>query len=283
MSPRIWTGRLGLSLRGDATAQMLACYLLSNRHVNMIGLCHLPMAYMEADTGAPRKALAQALRKLQGRGFVRVDEATETVWVVEYLRHEVDLVEGAGLKPGDKRVKKIRDLATEMRGSALFAAFCDRYADACHFRDLAPNPAPFQGASKGLRSQEQEQEQEQEPFAASGGEVQEAKVEPSDHQGFMRSIDELFQRSGLPLATTSFGAWARRLKKARELDAESGMRRLLRDLSTLASNGGLKSSSYALKVVDSRLEHGNLGDLKTARRAEGLSPANLGRFEQWDA
>jgi hypothetical protein len=53
VSPQIWLGETGRKLRGYPEAQIVAYYLLSSPHANMIGLYYLPIIYLAHETGLP--------------------------------------------------------------------------------------------------------------------------------------------------------------------------------------------------------------------------------------
>lgn len=152
VSPKLWTGNLGRSLRGNAMAQALAVYLVSGPHANMIGLYRLPLAYAALDLGHSEAAMLKAMAVLEKARYCVYDADTERVWVVEHLRHELG---GERLKGGDKRLKGIQRELDENAVSKLAAQLAAHYLidwDSC----------PLQAPSESLRSQEQEQEHEQE-------------------------------------------------------------------------------------------------------------------------
>lgn len=149
VSPRFWTGAIGLRLRGDPIAQTLALYLVTCEHSNLAGLYRLPVAYVCNDIGLPEDKIRGALGKLVEVGFCKYDEDTQRVWIIEHLRHELG---GGHLKPKDNRGKALAGILADHEVSCLASEFRDRY-------DLQRD---FDGASKPPRSQEQEQEQDQE-------------------------------------------------------------------------------------------------------------------------
>ena len=151
VSPRLWTGSLGKALRGDPLLQSLAMYLLTSPHSNLAGLYLLPIAYICADLGHTERRIRAGLSKLEALGFCRYDDATERVWVIEALRHELGPHNGQ-LSPKDKRVKGLKSILGDHAVSALVQEFHEHYN--------LPFPSPFEAPSKPLRSQEQEQEQD---------------------------------------------------------------------------------------------------------------------------
>ena len=64
VSPRLWTGRLGLAMRGDAMMQVVAFYLLTGPHANLAGLYLLPVVTLADDIGHGARKVRTALRKL---------------------------------------------------------------------------------------------------------------------------------------------------------------------------------------------------------------------------
>ena len=51
VSPRFWIGETGKKLRGNPNEQVLALYLMTSPHANMIGVFHCPILYMAHETG----------------------------------------------------------------------------------------------------------------------------------------------------------------------------------------------------------------------------------------
>lgn len=140
VSPRLWTGRLGKSLRGDRATQIVAFYLVTNPHANLVGLYHLPLEYIAVDTGLELASVEGAIERLAQLGFVSYDDVNDRVWVVEHARHEFN-----GQQPlrgsGDKRLVAVERELTEHDISPL----ADRFR--AHYRELSmplrcPSDAP---------------------------------------------------------------------------------------------------------------------------------------------
>lgn len=178
VSPRFWIGDTGRAIRRlGPEAQLLALYMLSGPHANMIGLYYLPKAYMAHDTGIPIEGASKALLGLIEAGFCTYDEDTEMVWVHEMARFQV----GDELKPTDKRCAGIASTYAEAPKCPMLSGFFDRYADHYHLptrREYQPKGSPIEAPSKPLPSQEQEQEQEQRTGA--GAEKHAQSPEPDD-------------------------------------------------------------------------------------------------------
>jgi|GEM_PF-1275159 len=161
VSPQFWMGKTGKALRREgAAAQLVALYLITCPHANMLGLYYLPLSYIAHDTGL---SLEEAERGLQGciaSGMCLYDDFSEMVWIFEMARFQV----ADELKGRDLRIKAVQGAYDALPANPFLPAFFERYAAALgmvsgRFED--GSATPFEGASKPLRSQEQEQEQNQ--------------------------------------------------------------------------------------------------------------------------
>ena len=159
VAPQFWIGATGKKIRKQgAAAQIVAMYLLSSPHSNMIGLYHLPIAYMSADTGLPFEGASKGLADVCEAGFATYDQDAEVVWVHEMARFQID----SELKYGDKRCAGVQNTYDDVPECLLLSAFYERYAGAFNLKNKRQIASPLQAPCKPLRSQEQEQEQEQE-------------------------------------------------------------------------------------------------------------------------
>lgn len=153
ISPRFWIGQTGKAIRrlGPET-QVLALYLLSSPHANMIGLYHLPLPYIVADTGIPFEGACKALRSLEEIGFCTFDRDAEVIWVIEMACYQI----GEALKPTDLQAKGVDREYKSVPPCQQLQGFWLKYKDSYHLKE----GRAFEAPSKPLRSQEQEQEQE---------------------------------------------------------------------------------------------------------------------------
>lgn len=163
VSPQFWIGKTGKELKAKGhEALIVSMYLLTNPHANMIGLYYLPVVYIAHETGLGFEGACKGLRSTIEAGFCHYDDAAEVVWVVEMARHQI----ATALKPNDNRCMGIQREYDAQPESSLLSMFFDKYADSFNLsgrREIQEETTRgFQGASKGLRSQEQEQEKEQE-------------------------------------------------------------------------------------------------------------------------
>lgn len=158
VSPKFWIGGTGKSLRGNAPAQVLALYLMTCPHANMIGVFHCPVLYMAHETGLGMEGASKALQSLIEADYCTYDEASETVFVHRMAAFQV----AESLKPGDNRVKGVERDWQNIAQPQMKAAFHAIYSVAFHLPGEGENTSLSKAPSKPLASQEQEQEQEQE-------------------------------------------------------------------------------------------------------------------------
>ena len=156
--PRFWQAGTGKALRGDPETQVLALYLMTSPHANMIGVFHCPIQYMAHETGLTLEGASKALARLIEGKFCTFDGEDEVVWVHEMAAHQI----GTDLSPKDKQVLGIAKQYAQIAQSQIRLGFYARYRKDFHLPDEVENASPLQAPCKPLRSQEQEQEQEQE-------------------------------------------------------------------------------------------------------------------------
>lgn len=157
VSPKFWIGETGKALRGNAPAQVLALYLMTCPHANMIGVFHCPVLYMAHETGLGMEGASKALQSLIEAGYCTYDEASETVFVHRMAAYQV----AESLKPGDNRVKGVEREWSNIGPAHLKSAFAAIYSVAFHLPVEEAKASPFQDPPKVLGSQEHDQEHDQ--------------------------------------------------------------------------------------------------------------------------
>ena len=162
ISPQFWVGNTGRQIRKlGVETQLVAMYLLTNPHCNMIGVYYLPIVYIAHETGLPIEGASKALQSLCDINFCQYDEHSEYVWVHEMAFFQI----GGELDPKDKRVKGIAEAYSSLPNLPFLRDFYEKYYNAFHLESCRENEKetnPIEGASESLASQEQEQELEQE-------------------------------------------------------------------------------------------------------------------------
>src|SRR5690606_17223924 len=155
VSPQFWTGETGRQLRAAGPeAMVVAMYLMTSPHANMIGLYYLPKRYLAQEAGLGMEGASEGLARAIEAGFCTYDDASEHVFVHAMARFQI----GDQLKADDKRCKGVHNELSRAPKGPLRKAFAAIYGRAFHLPAEPETEAP----SKPLRSQEQEQEQEQE-------------------------------------------------------------------------------------------------------------------------
>lgn len=158
VAPQFWIGNTGRKLRdGGAEALLVAIYLISNPHANMLGLYYLPMPYISHETGLGTEGASEGLRKAVEAGFCNYDTASEVVFVYNMARFQVE----ERLEPEDKRCKGIQREYDALPANPFLPEFFKRYETAFHMTNRRGTGSPTEGASEVPRSQEHEQEHEQ--------------------------------------------------------------------------------------------------------------------------
>ena len=159
ISPQFWIGKTGKAIKaGGPESVVVAMYLMSSPHSNMIGMYYLPMIYLAHETGLGMEGASKGLRRALEAGFCSYDEASEVVWVHEMARYQI----ADELKANDLRTKGVQREIDSVPENPFISAFYEKYSAAFKLVNPAKKQSPFEAPSKPLVSQEQEQEQEQE-------------------------------------------------------------------------------------------------------------------------
>lgn len=128
LSPVFWSGKTGRELRKHGPdAQLMALYLISNAHVNYLGLYRLPTAYIAVDLDWTADRVAAAMKAVEEVGFAQYDAEREYCWVINAGKHQV-----GELKTNDKYVKAVEKEFLRMPACKLTAGFYEKYREAFH-------------------------------------------------------------------------------------------------------------------------------------------------------
>jgi hypothetical protein len=191
VSPQFWIGQTGKALRGNPSAQLVALYLTTSPHANMIGVYYCPIETIAKETGLTLEGASEALRSLEAASYCRFDPSTEEVFVTRMAVFQV----GDQLEARDNRCKGIARDVEKIMSAQLRQAFRAIYSVAFHLPIPAQKPTPTTPATQAPleppRSQEQEQGQEQKQ-----GHSANAGGEPPDFRALVFS-------QGVPLLTAA--------------------------------------------------------------------------------
>jgi hypothetical protein len=163
VGPQFWIGDTGRKLRAaGANAQVVALYLMTSPHANMLGLYYLPKLFVAHETGLGMEGASEGLARCVEAGYCSYDEASEMVWVHEMASYQI----AEALVTTDKRCLGVQNEYNQLPENPYLARFFDKYSAAFHMtkqRGIVEKKEEVkQAPSKPLASQEQEQEQEQE-------------------------------------------------------------------------------------------------------------------------
>ncbi|WP_052765580.1 hypothetical protein [Pandoraea apista] len=159
VGPQFWIGPTGKKLRAAGMeAQIVAMYLLTSPHANMLGLYYCPVMFIAHETGLGIEGANKGLQRAIEADFCQYDEASEVVWVMEMASYQV----GEALKANDLRVKGVQNEYASLPENPYLARFYEKYSEAFCMSSCRGNSSPYEAPMKTLASQEQEQEQEKE-------------------------------------------------------------------------------------------------------------------------
>lgn len=144
ISGRFWTGTTGKKLRGNLEMQVLAMYLMTSTHSNMIGIYHCPIMYMAHETGLSIEGATEALQSLIEAEFCTFDGDEEVVWVHEMAAHQI----GTQLSANDKQVIGIRKQYAQIVSDQIRRGFAERYQGDFHLEIDKPLASPSKAPPK---------------------------------------------------------------------------------------------------------------------------------------
>jgi hypothetical protein len=144
VSGTFWTGKTGKSIRGDSNAQIVAMYLMTSPHANMIGVFYCPIGYIHLDTGLSIEGASKGLQRLIEGGFCTIDSDSDMVYVHEMATYQI----GDSLKPTDNRVKDIQKQYDNLSESLIKQGFFDKYSKAFCLNNLDKLASPLEAPSK---------------------------------------------------------------------------------------------------------------------------------------
>ena len=139
VSPQFWVGKTGRSLRGNMESQIVALYLMTSPHANMIGVFYCPVDYIAKETGLTIEGASKALQSLIEADFCTFEADTEYVFVHQFAFNQI----GEELKPSDKRVQGVINELSKVPKGQCWQAFraCLLYTSPSP-RDLSTSRMP---------------------------------------------------------------------------------------------------------------------------------------------
>ncbi len=159
VSPKFWIGETGRTIKTKGMeAIIVASYLMTSPHSNMLGLFYQSEAAMAHETGLGLEGARKGLNSCIEAGFCLYDTRSEVVWVIEMAAYQIE----GRLDEKDNRCKGIQKEYEALIENPFLSVFYDRYAECFHMTAKRIPKRKIEAPPKPLRSQEQEQEQEHE-------------------------------------------------------------------------------------------------------------------------
>lgn len=176
VSPKFWTGETGQELaRRGSEALVVALYLMTSPHSNMLGLYYQPVLYLAEESGLSPEGALKGLQVCKEVGFCDYDPVAKMVWVYEMASYQI----ASELSPKDLRCKGIQKEYTALPNNQFLGSFFDRYAARFNLTDRREyvvkgkghQPSllsPYEAPTKPRAGTEKEKEQES-PLTPKGG------------------------------------------------------------------------------------------------------------------
>lgn len=129
VSPNFWTGKTGRALKAAGPETLVvALYLMTCQHANMIGLFYLDPTYVAVDTGLGLEGASKGLQRACEADFCAFDEETQIVWVKEMAAYQI----GDQLDEKDNRCKGVQREYDSVPENPFLTEFYERYAQRFH-------------------------------------------------------------------------------------------------------------------------------------------------------
>lgn len=158
VSAKFWIGRTGKAIKKQGSeAVIVALYLMTSPHSNMLGLFYQPEMFIAHETGLGSEGASKGLQGCIEAGFCEYDHESEMVWVFEMAHYQI----GDTLELKDNRCKGVQNEYNALPENLYLARFYEKYSADFHMTLKREVEGLAQAPSKPLASQEQEQEKEQ--------------------------------------------------------------------------------------------------------------------------
>ncbi|WP_407084629.1 hypothetical protein [Pluralibacter gergoviae] len=198
-------------------ARLLALYLLTGQHTNMIGCFRLPDGYVSEDLSWSTERVSKGFAELSDNGFATRDSSSKWVLIRNFMTWNPIENPNQGIA-ALRLFDQVPDKSTVKPELAGIMAMSISHIDVKKLKGSERVIEPF-------LNQEQEQEQEQErdqthlghgdatpPGDESRGEYPAEKPKPGYTEEFERAWQEYPKRAGGNSKADAFKAWTARLK-----------------------------------------------------------------------
>jgi len=124
-----WTGPTGRAIRAEGKdAQLLAVYVMTCPHANMLGCYYLPLVLIKKELAMTMPEVVKAMAALEKCEFATYDAESEVIWVYNMAAYQV----GDEVSEFDKRLPAIRRAYRDLHDCPFLGPFFDRYAETLH-------------------------------------------------------------------------------------------------------------------------------------------------------
>lgn len=123
VEPKIWQDVKFHKLNKDC--KLLFLYLITNPHSHYSGIYHLPLEYIEYETGISTKEIVSAIANLSVFPIVKYDTDNSIVWVVKMAKYQCKSNNGKAIS--ETLITGLRHHIENIE-SSLVDEFCDFYS-----------------------------------------------------------------------------------------------------------------------------------------------------------
>ncbi|KAF5301477.1 hypothetical protein FQR65_LT19212 [Abscondita terminalis] len=143
ISSEFWTSPMGKKIKTcELETKVVAFYLMTCRHTNMLGIYYLPLALASHEVGMAIEGVRRGIEALVKVGFCSYDEENEYVWA-----HETAASQLGALKKNDNRVKHANRVFKNLPKLSFLSKFYEKYCDFLHLEATIfsyPKESPFE-------------------------------------------------------------------------------------------------------------------------------------------
>ena len=143
ISSEFWTSPMGKKIKScELETKVVAFYLMTCRHTNMLGIYYLPLALASHEIGMTIEGVRRSIEALVKVRFCSYDEEAEYVWV-----HETAASQLGVLKKNDNRVKHANRVFKTLPKLPFLSKFYEKYRNFLHLETapfFEPVRSPFE-------------------------------------------------------------------------------------------------------------------------------------------
>lgn len=163
--PSFWDSRTGKALvrdvkHGHPEPALLACYLMTCKHANLLGAFAMPLLYITHELGLPPDKAERSIERLQQLDWLLWDGDLEIVWVKEMARIRMNLGKPDPPSSKDNRVVAATRIYESLPSQVIVDGVFARYGKELKLKRRtlqprlpeAPWEAPSEAPSQGRKT-----------------------------------------------------------------------------------------------------------------------------------